>query len=287
MSGGNRGYIITAGFGLAICLYGLGVFTVLDWPGQPKRYPHYYESGGKTRPTVSATPPAVAQGPKEREPCVDERGSDESELCAQWRAADAAEKAASWSFGQLFISALGVLGLGVTLWFNRRSLIVAERAIDESRQIGQAQVRAYLSFGKATLVFTSSCEPEITFKVVNTGQSPARKVRLSYELSMISDVGVWNPPVFRTSLREVEDIAGGRSKRVKLDAVGPVLQEEYTRFIGCSFYTTATARIFWTDVFDDVHEAVIVFHPSRDSEHPVEIGTHVTLLASWQQDGQH
>ncbi|MBB5685647.1 hypothetical protein FHS49_001655 [Sphingobium boeckii] len=51
----------------------------------------------------------------------------------QWKSADAAREAANWAWWQLWISAAGVVGLGITLWFNFRALRLAEHESNETK----------------------------------------------------------------------------------------------------------------------------------------------------------
>lgn len=167
MSGGNRGYVATALFGLAACSFGLGSFLTLEGTYQPNRYPSYQEGADQpASPTTAAISQSV-QRPKEKEPCDEQRGRDESELCASWRSADAGEQAATWAWWQLILSLAGVMGLGATLWFNLeawrqarasetdtdKALAVAERNADAaselvivSRDNARKQLRAYVDF---------------------------------------------------------------------------------------------------------------------------------------------
>lgn len=82
-------------------------------------------------PNFASPEQPVAPSPDQGcEPGRDERKSD---LCAQWKAADAASNAAQWAWWQIILSALGVVGLGLTLWFNFRALRLAEKADAETR----------------------------------------------------------------------------------------------------------------------------------------------------------
>ena len=71
--------------------------------------------------------------PKETELCGQAKYTSNDDLCAQWKAADSAAEAAKWAWWQIILSALGVLGLGFTLWFNFRALRLAEKAEAETR----------------------------------------------------------------------------------------------------------------------------------------------------------
>lgn len=134
------------------------------------------------------------------------RGTDE--LCAQWKAADASVEAARWSWWQLILSAVGAVGLGLTLWFNYRALRLAERnaaetadALDVARQNAEAASEAVAATKRANdiseetaqrrlraYVNVESCEIQqidggylLIARLTNCGQTPAYRVRIMGE----------------------------------------------------------------------------------------------------------
>ncbi|MAN45224.1 MAG: hypothetical protein CMF04_03335 [Hyphomonas sp.] len=91
---------------------------------------------------------------------------------------------AKWAFWMLFVSAVGVLVGAVGLIFLKGTLDAArdtnQSALDSirvTREIGQAQVRAYLSFMEPA--FHLSPKIRISFFAKNSGQSPARHLRVT------------------------------------------------------------------------------------------------------------
>lgn len=112
-----------------------------------------------------------------RKPCERTKGRDESDLCAQWRAAKAAENSASLAEWGFWITVAGAFGLFATIIQGRVGLARAREANKISREIGEAQVRAYLSVESARLVVTETMPFwEVTIK--NSGQSPAAVANL-------------------------------------------------------------------------------------------------------------
>jgi hypothetical protein len=103
------------------------------------------------------------------QPCKPSKDNRHSDLCAQWKAADAAASAAraTWWFG-----ALGTLAAFFTLCAAIAAAVFARRAVNESRRIGEAQVRAYLTFEKLEC---RRAPDGVSFKatVKNSGSSPA------------------------------------------------------------------------------------------------------------------
>lgn len=101
----------------------------------------------------------------------------------------AQQEMATWALWSLVATWAGLavsIGGFFVLW---RSLRQTREAISIDREVGHAQVRAYLGF---ELEPPAGCIPgripEATFRIINTGQSPARKVRHS------SFIGVFDHP---------------------------------------------------------------------------------------------
>jgi hypothetical protein len=96
----------------------------VDGGDYQERYPSYDDTSGQ----AEATPPAGAKrvgAPRYKTPCQQSQGHDESDLCAQWRAANAAKQAAKWALFQFLLSIFGVIGLVITLWYNKRAIEIA------------------------------------------------------------------------------------------------------------------------------------------------------------------
>jgi len=215
MSGGNRGIIAAAIFGLASTCFGLGAFVALEGSYQPSSYPKYRERApDKGDGTNKAVADKAIQPPEEKQPCTEPYGREESDLCAQWQAADAAKKAADWAWWQMIFSGLGVLGIGVTLWFNKRAIdialgasddmerslaiaaqgaqgmqsaatamrrvaIVGREQLDHARDSANRQLRAYITTEDHAIAgFWRNGPTVFHLKVWNRGQTPAYDVRI-------------------------------------------------------------------------------------------------------------
>lgn len=92
------------------------------------------------------------------------------------------DTAAQWlmallGFSATVVSLLALIWLKATWAETKRSADAAERAADIAREIGQAQVRAYITCtGGEALIDKSSCT--IALKFENRGQSPAFDIRV-------------------------------------------------------------------------------------------------------------
>jgi hypothetical protein len=123
--------------------------------------------------TVTVTPS------KNKQPCGPSRYHSNDDLCAQWKAADSASDATYWAMLQLWLSGLGVVGLGITLWFNFRALKSAGEANKISSDVGEAQVRGYLGFEVTGWggQFNGATEPlSVQISLKNWGSSPCKGV---------------------------------------------------------------------------------------------------------------
>jgi hypothetical protein len=150
-------------------------------------YPSYrYASDEALEATRGSPSQVLIDAAKYKRPCIKPHGHDESDLCAQWRAAKAAERAALWGLVQMVLSAFGVVGLAVTLWYNRNALKLAGEANAVSQRNGEAQVRCYLSVVEGRVKLSGNV-PLFQVKVKNAGQSPAKAVVASYGFS--PDIG--------------------------------------------------------------------------------------------------
>lgn len=129
---GYRGLAIASGLGALIWAAAFGFSAGSLRPvNQPKTYQRYHNTEPKLR--EAAATGIDKSAPEYKTPCRNPEGKDESDLCAQWHAAEAAKEAADWAWHQLWLSAFGVAGLAITLWFNFRALRLAERESEETK----------------------------------------------------------------------------------------------------------------------------------------------------------
>ena len=246
--------------------------TTLDYHGDyQERYPRYANTPGNAEPTLPQTAPQSG-APNYKVPCESPQGHDESDLCAQWRAANGAKQAARWNLWQLVLGIFGLVGLGVTLSFNKRAIDLAlagtedtERALKiaednaranaetvaETRRIGEAQTRCYLTGVSAHAGFVKNGRIMVKCIVKNSGRSPAKNVQcvcvLNYD---VGETGQYFNTVDDDHPRFEVDIASETEESISccLIADGYDLSEhpEPGEHILVTLYVTITA----TDVFD-------------------------------------
>lgn len=76
--------------------------------------------------------------------CGKPASHDEADLCQQWRSANAAAEMSWYAFASLFIGALSIVGLFITLWLTRKATLKASEATSAAIRSAEAAERAYL-----------------------------------------------------------------------------------------------------------------------------------------------
>ena len=126
------------------------------------------------------------------------------------------KNAAWWSFGAVV---LGTLLLGYTLKLTRAATASAQEAVDVTRRIGEAQVRAYISVQDIkTSVLDHESPVHIKFSMRNGGASPARKLTWCGS-AFVSDTFIRNEVAKSKSLNPnqyVNEIAGQSEKTAEI-----------------------------------------------------------------------
>lgn len=188
----SRGYRFGLGAALAalivVCV-GLGLYigalsSTQNGDGANQRY---QAELGVEALSNNAALPQISRGENYNPPCRQGEENRNSDLCAQWKAADAANQSAIWTRTSALVAIAAAVIAGLTLfaaaaaaWFARQAARHTESgaragqaAVDETRRIGEAQVRAYLSIANVFMGLHNGKVPVITLRVNNAGQSPA------------------------------------------------------------------------------------------------------------------
>ncbi len=94
---------------------------------------------------------------------------------------DATQRMAQYAFWSTVIVAVGTALLFWTLWETRKATKAANDAVMVTREIGEAQVRAYVHVEAVELFWgdPQGTRPRIIALIANTGQSPARWFEVS------------------------------------------------------------------------------------------------------------
>jgi hypothetical protein len=88
-----------------------------------------------------------------------------------------------------FVLSISTIGLWIVAWRSGvRQSRDMDAAVRETRRIGEAQVRAYVSIKGARIDFdTEYAHPQVTFIATNSGQSPARNFIWSISIQYAGD----------------------------------------------------------------------------------------------------
>lgn len=204
-------------------------------------------------------PPVIGITPPETRPQTNDEDdyAEQADLIAQrWMAWSAA-----WL---LLVTSLGVGLVGITVWQTRGVLKeakettkAANRTVDETRRIGEAQVRAYLTFEDGAFQLGNNIR--LTFKIVNAGQSPAQFIlanKVSITVSILDKQTTFSRAIdpslntylgtLRSGADSEKSIATGLTERQAAQIVAARLESDIL---------FAMAGVFkWTNVFDKDEE---------------------------------
>jgi hypothetical protein len=196
---------------------------------------------------------------------------------------------------EALITLAGVILVGFTLYHTReaakaardavgeakRAADAANTSIDVTREIGQAQVRAYLTCEGATFSIEDDwmlCQPVIR----NYGQSPASNVKIRAVVSSmtkeIPGEGRIPPHSARQDSREFgnecEAIQAGGTGKTLLAWTHVDLEGQHPHILLKNAYFSILGRLSWTDVFNGEYRSEFVLHQngnvdviSKDSVH--------------------
>lgn len=154
----DRDGAIALGLGLAfMAVFGIGLWSGVDPDGNrpdpvPKNNSYEAASPGSELSARDAFWLTHTGNSESYEAiCNQPIDHDQADLCQQWRSAERATEIAFYTKLQLAFSLLGIFGLIVTIIYSRKATIAATNGVRAAftanrtaREMGQAQVRAYL-----------------------------------------------------------------------------------------------------------------------------------------------
>jgi hypothetical protein len=193
----TRGYRFGIGAALAalvIVCVGLGLY--IGAIASPPKVGGTNQRAHAQQRVISAPNAALPQAPRGEDAnshCKQGEDNRHSDLCAQWKAADAASDSAVWTRRAGYAAYAGVLIAFFTLLAAVAAALfarlaarhtetgakAAQAAVHETKRIGEAQVRSYLSILKAEIKFNVKGQVDVRLTIKNSGQSPAERFKLS------------------------------------------------------------------------------------------------------------
>jgi hypothetical protein len=176
----DRRGAIAAGLGIAF----IAVFLVGLWAGATYRYygNPYSESYQTAYPAAdkdtSGHDVLGAQPRYFKDVCERPQSHDDADLCQQWRSANGTRDAAQWGLLQLGLGVVGIFGLAGTIYFAWRAYGAARDAVTETRRIGEAQTRAYVTIHSIRVRYSVG-RFWVAGLYKNTGATPAGEIGIS------------------------------------------------------------------------------------------------------------
>ena len=257
---------LAAFFGILAVVYGL----VLETYGERRELHTKYQDQAKTQQKIAADHMADAcfgiVGPAFVK-CV----SDQMERYEANRPADADLRAqqdmALWALWMFIASCSTVLVTGVGIYYVRETLEAsrsavraADDAVAETRRIGEAQVRAYLSIESVSIaVDPDAGNIKLSMDINNAGQSPARKAEIILEFVFAGLMRLPDKATTRLLVRLIPANTLYHQQEIGLQDINipqGYSDENYKRMA-----VSLTAVVFANDVFDK--EIAAVFSGSR------------------------
>lgn len=198
----------------------------------------------------------------------------------------AQEQMAIYALLMLVVTGIGVVYVAGTLNATRQTLSEAQRAtraaeeaVEVTRDIGQAQVRAYLTIAKVSFSIPADRSYQtVTITLLNSGQSPARK--LNFYSRLTAEYIAFDPEtadMIKASDSDIllakqrpNNVAAGSPEKFSLKTInnkfGPQIANPGHIFVdGQSMHfdrLVLSCRIVFEDVFED--ETTISFKAALD-----------------------
>lgn len=193
---------------------------------------------------------------------------------------EAQQTMAFWTIWVAGASVAGVMIGGFGLFYLARTYeqaklatAAANRRADEARKVGEAQVRAYLSYSHANAQLTGDCSQiDLAFRVDNSGASPANDVLIADGAATLflgnetADSFDFGPVVARP--KNFGDVSSGGlllcefsiwTTAANAANIGRQLQRDvHAKLI-------VTGVVTFTDVFNNVHRERVTMNGGMDS----------------------
>ena len=242
----------------AALLTGAGGFTLATvLKPQMALYPRYselnYNSGGGNK-AVRVT---RIISPDYRQPCVEPKGVDGSNLCAAWMAASAADRSALWAGWQLLFSIFGVVGLLISLRYNRQAIALASEANNDNRSNGKKELRAYLDYDGVEFIKSEDDGACLGVKTIirNYGNTPALNVKFDRNLEIVTHAGrqLMVEPSSVTQLA----VAPHDHYTSNMFFFEPIDDELWQNIKSGNFTVHFSVKISYDDVFGEKHDEPI------------------------------
>lgn len=171
---------------------------------------------------------------------------------------EAQQDMAFWAQAQFWLTATGLAISVFGLIFVWQSLRQTRQAITNDREVGHAQVRAYVMIDMPVPVITPGNAPKVNFNIHNTGQSPAHRVAYIASFALLP---MPLPPTMGHIGGAAPDqdtpqmsIASGEKMIGEALGLPPLTQDDMRNLLDGTQALYVFARVFYRDVFGQSHE---------------------------------
>jgi hypothetical protein len=183
----------------------------------------------------------------------DEQKRAERDLHAQEQMAKWAKYMLYIAGGEIIVTLTGVVLVLFTLIYTRDAARAARDAVDETRRIGEAQTRAYVSIeGSEVSNFGNGVRPSVTTVIKNTGQTPA------YDLKVHTMIGIGPLPYPGGALPDMpppdplgstSNLGPGVQRRNTVTKDNPVTDQEFIDICEGREAIFVIGRVEYSDAF--------------------------------------
>ena len=151
-----------------------------------------------------------------REQAADQRNKED--LIAQKSMADSTERMVLIGWLQMALGTLGLLAIGMTLWYTREAVEqtakatkATEAAVKVTRKTAERELRAYVGIANASIVATEVGKtPNVKLEIKNFGSTPAKDVRHRYRTAVFA-LDEIEYDLSEAPLEHLVDLAPGQS----------------------------------------------------------------------------
>lgn len=165
----------------------------------------------------------------------------------------ATQRMANYAFWSTIFVAVGTLLLFYTLWLTRQANKSAQKAVDVTQRIGEAQVRAYLEFTDAKSI-AGYHMLRIRCQLVNIGQSPASQINI--DAMLVYEIEIMKPG------KQIYPKQIGRDGWVEFCWPDTVSDSGSIKSIfDGSFDWVVKIEMNWADVFGKMNATTIMLRP--------------------------
>jgi hypothetical protein len=171
---------------------------------------------------------------------------------------EAQQDMAFWAEALFWLTGLGLAISAFGLYFVWLSLRQTRQAITSDREVGHAQVRAYLTIDVKTPVVRPDALPKHEFNIRNTGQSPAYQVAYIAGFDMLPNP---LPPTMGhiggiAPEQDMPRLSVAASESTIGEAFGTreLTRDDFAKLMEGSAALYMFARVFYEDVFRQKHE---------------------------------